>query len=104
MKYPLRIVRIVEKPYDWAIADATGKIICTMADDPWAHTLANYFVSSANRWHKIKPWFRPYMSSNWLLGKNTYGKIEVARRDTRNSRNTSARIGKAGSRGLSAGL
>ena len=66
MKYPLKVVTIVERNYDLAIADASGKIIATILDREWGHVFARRVVAWANRWHSLRCWFRLYTKDDWL--------------------------------------
>ena len=66
MKYPLRVVTVVERDYDVAIADASGKVIATILDREWGHVFARQVVAFANRWHSLRCWFRPYTKDDWL--------------------------------------
>lgn len=67
MKHPLRLVL---GPRDVRIADASGMIVCTMEPVDYARELAEHIVSTANRWHRWRKWFRPYTSEDWVWEKN----------------------------------
>ena len=70
MKYPLRVVTVVERDYTVAIADASGKVIATILDREWGHVFARHVVVWANRWHSLRCWFRPYTRNDWLSEKS----------------------------------
>ena len=73
MKYPLRVVAVVERDYTVAIADASGKVIATILDREWGHVFARHVVVWANRWHSLRCWFRPYTKDDWLNEKSGRG-------------------------------
>ena len=70
MKYPLRVVTVVERDYTVAITDASGKVIATILDREWGHVFARRVVAWANRWHSLRCWFRPYTRNDWLSEKS----------------------------------
>lgn len=73
MKYPLRIAAVRERPYRFVIEDANKKVIFAIFDnDPRSFGLARFVVRTANRWHFIRIWFRPYAREDWLWERNIW--------------------------------
>ena len=82
MKYPLRVVKVKEREWAVGIADASGKIVCHVLDQEWGHRFAAFIVTAANRWHRLRSWFRPYTRDDWLWEKNTSQPEVLSRRAT----------------------
>ena len=72
MKYPLRIIKVIEQPWNVAVADANGKIVCHIMAGVWDKRLAEFIVRTANCWHQWRPWFRVYTRNDWLRERNTW--------------------------------
>ena len=71
MKYPLRVAKIVERPWSVAVADADGKIVCHVMDVDRAQDFARFVVRAANRWGWVRGLFNKYTREDWLWEKNT---------------------------------
>lgn len=72
MKYPLRVVDVTQRYWKTAIADADSRVICQMMGGEWDRPFAEFVVRVANRWHQLRPWFKPYGRENWLWERNTW--------------------------------
>ncbi len=79
MKYPLKVVPVTGREWSVAISDSDGKIIANVIDQEWGFTFAVFVVKAANRWHKLRPWFRPYTREDWLAQRDPWKIIKAER-------------------------
>jgi len=70
MKYPLRICTNKPAPVPMyiSIVDADNSIVVNVIDD--RIDLAEHIVRIANRWHRLRAWFRPYTREDWIWERN----------------------------------
>jgi hypothetical protein len=66
MKYPLKTANLPSRLGETSVVDASGKVICHVLDAEWGHRFAEFIVKTANRWHYLRAWFRPYRRDDWL--------------------------------------
>jgi len=74
MKYPLRMIRQVALDHRFAIADADHKIIFRIMDeDERSIDLALFVVKIANRFCRLRLWFKPFTRDDWIWAKSPIG-------------------------------
>lgn len=70
MRYPLRLVKVVGQPHRYAVADANHRVVIQIMDVERAYDLAVFIVRAANRWRKMRSYFKPYNRDDWLNERN----------------------------------
>jgi UV DNA damage repair endonuclease len=70
MRYPLRLVKVVEQTHRYAVADANHRVVIQIMDVERAYDLAVFIVRAANRWRKVRLYFKPYNRDDWLKDRD----------------------------------
>lgn len=71
MKYPLEAIERRDSVSRWSVVDADRRIICSVNVGEWDWQFASAIVRFANRCHRWRKHFRPYLRSDWDWERNT---------------------------------